>query len=96
MLMVSSDLCTHASNSKVPTARGHDGHFLVRMTCSFTSLSMFFNHLSANPRSVKRSADFLARCLMAKVSSGDNVNALRNPSAYSSAVVAWKPKVVSS
>jgi len=64
----------------------------ARWICKATSFSAFCSHLSANPLSVKRSEDLRARCLMAKVSSGDKVSAFRKPSAYSTAVVAWKPR----
>jgi hypothetical protein len=69
--------------------------FLVRSICKATSLSMFASHLSANPRSVKRSADLRALRLMSKVSCGDSVSALRKPSAYWSTVVAWNPAYIS-
>jgi hypothetical protein len=85
----------YASTLRIPAFCPLAGvHFFVRSTCNLTSLSIFFNQLSAKTRSVNRSADLLARCLMARVSSGDSVSALWNPSAYSSAVVAWKPVFV--
>jgi hypothetical protein len=80
--------------SATPSPQGSP-QFLVRSICKATSLSMFASHLSANPRSVKRSADLRALRLMSKVSCGDSVSALRKPSAYWSTVVAWKPAYIS-
>jgi len=56
--------------------------------CKFTSLSICLIHFSANPRSVKRRADFRARVRIASVSAGENERDFANAFEYSETVLA--------